>query len=183
MIIVYGKFSVPVGEHAKYERPTPYDQEPIYRGELCESTMYGVQSAPVFTLCATEVMPMPFFWKSGSWRTTLISAFFFSFLFIYFWFRSIFDLVASAPLSSFGNQDLITQKSKELRLKFIQKIMRAFFLCSINVWPLCCSAAELFRKSRYDHTKSKELRLRFIRKKKKKRREKKRKKGKSPIYI
>ena len=36
-------------------------------------------------------------------------------------FRSVFDLVAPAHLNSFGNHNnIITQKSKKLRLTFIQ---------------------------------------------------------------
>ena len=35
--------------------------------------------------------------------------------------RSVFDLVAPALLNSSGNYNMITQKSKELRLTFIQE--------------------------------------------------------------
>ena len=35
--------------------------------------------------------------------------------------RSVFDLVAPAPLNSFGNPNMITQESEELRLTFIEE--------------------------------------------------------------
>ena len=53
-------------------------------------------------------------------------------------FRSVFDLVAPAPLNSFGNHNMITQKSKELHLMFIQeKKLRSIFNSMSNEPSRC----------------------------------------------
>ena len=78
-------------------------------------------------------------------------------------FRSLFDLVASAQLNSFGNHDIITQKSKKPRdvkpkskapieIKSLSFWSVRFFFVQKYVWPACSSFAELFQRLRYPPT-------------------------------
>ena len=77
-------------------------------------------------------------------------------------FRSLFDLVASAQLNSFGNHDVITQKSKKprdvkpkkapLEIKSLSFWSVRFFFVQKYVWPACSSFAELFQRLRYPPT-------------------------------
>ena len=52
--------------------------------------------------------------------------------------RSVFDLVAAAPLNSFGNHHMRTQKPKELRLTFIQEKKLKSIFKSLSNEPSRC---------------------------------------------